>query len=205
MKALVIYESMFGSTRKIAESISAGLAGDSTVAIASVRDADARSVDLADLIVLGAPTHVHGLSMPATRAVAGAMAKDPGRHLELDEHAMDIGMREWLESIPPSTTLYAAFDTRRNMPRILTGAASVTIAKVLGRRGRSSAARASWSRTTSRSSPANSNAPVRGGSASGGSQPPRPPPLRDRDDRAGTAGTKVPRSAGPEGILAEPR
>jgi hypothetical protein len=135
MKALVIYESMFGSTRKIAESISAGLAGDSTVAIASVRDADARSVDLADLIVLGAPTHVHGLSMPATRAVAGAMAKDPGRHLELDEHAMDIGMREWLESIPPSTTLYAAFDTRRNMPRILTGAASVTIAKVLGRRG----------------------------------------------------------------------
>jgi len=135
MKALIIYESMFGSTRKIAEAIAEGLAGGSTVVIASVQDADARSMELADLLVIGAPTHIHGLSMPATRAVATVMAKDPERHLTLDDHATGIGIREWIDSIPASPALYAAFDTRRDMPRILTGAASSAITKRLRRLG----------------------------------------------------------------------
>jgi hypothetical protein len=144
MKVLVIYESMFGSTRKIAEAIAAGLAGTSTVVVSSVNDVAPESIDLADLIVIGAPTHVHGMSMPATRAAAVAMTKDPRRQLELDGKALGIGVREWLQALPPASALYAAFDTRRDMPRLLTGAASRSIRRNLSRRG--------WRQVASRSS-----------------------------------------------------
>lgn len=135
MKALVIYESMFGSTRKIAEQIAAGLAGTSTVALVRVQDADAQGVGLADLVVVGAPTHVHGMSMPATRAAAAAMSRDPQRHLELESGALGVGVREWLDTLPTGSALFAAFDTRRDMVRIITGAASAAIGKTLARRG----------------------------------------------------------------------
>ncbi|WP_394768943.1 flavodoxin domain-containing protein [Lacisediminihabitans sp.] len=135
MKALVIYESMFGSTRRIAEQIAAGLAGSSTVVLVTVHDADPLGIGLADLIVVGAPTHLHGMSMPATRAAAVAMSNDPQRHLALESGAVGGGVREWLETVPTGPGLFAAFDTRRDMARILTGAASVSIGRSLARRG----------------------------------------------------------------------
>ncbi|TXN28966.1 flavodoxin domain-containing protein [Lacisediminihabitans profunda] len=135
MKALVIYESMFGSTRRIAEQIAVGLAESSTVVLVRVHDADPLGIGLADLIVVGAPTHVHGMSMPATRATAAAMSNDPQRHLALESGAVGVGVREWLETVPTGSGLFAAFDTRRDMARILTGAASVSIGKTLARRG----------------------------------------------------------------------
>ncbi|HEY8911855.1 flavodoxin family protein [Lacisediminihabitans sp.] len=143
MKALVIYESMFGNTRKIAEQIAAGLAGSSTVVLVRVHDADPQGIGLADLVVVGAPTHVHGMSMPATRAAAAAMSNDPQRHLALESGALGVGVREWLDTAPPGSGLFAAFDTRRDMARILTGAASASIGKTLARRGLRQVARRS--------------------------------------------------------------
>jgi hypothetical protein len=135
MKALVIYESMFGSTRTIAEQIAAGLAGSSTVVLARVQDADPHGIGLADLVIVGAPTHLRRMSIPATRAVAAALTNDPQRQLTLESGALGPGVREWLDTVPPGSGLFAAFDTRRDMARLLTGAASASIAKVLARRG----------------------------------------------------------------------
>src|SRR5262249_1708788 len=71
MRAVVVYESMFGNTRTVAEAIAAGLSSSSVpttvVSVFSKEDVDLHGVDL---LVVGAPTHVHG--MPSTRSRAAA-------------------------------------------------------------------------------------------------------------------------------------
>jgi flavorubredoxin len=57
MKALVVYESMFGNTRQIAEAIAAGLAESVDVAAVEVSEATAEAAEGADLLVAGGPTH----------------------------------------------------------------------------------------------------------------------------------------------------
>jgi len=122
MTAVVVYESSFGNTRAVAE------------AIARELGAPACSVDTAppdlegvDLLVVGAPTHVHGLSSARSRAAArdqGAQG-DPG-----------IGARGFLDRIDLTSGLRAAaFDTRVSRPRVVTGSAARGIAKRLRRRG----------------------------------------------------------------------
>lgn len=46
-----------------------------------------------------------------------------------------MGVREWIESIPATTGLCAAFDTRADVLKLLSGAASTTIDKRLRRKG----------------------------------------------------------------------
>ncbi len=67
MRAVVIYESMFGNTRSIAKAVSIGLTDLLETSV--IRAADVRREDLADtgLLVIGAPTHVRGLPRPSTR------------------------------------------------------------------------------------------------------------------------------------------
>ena len=68
MKALVVYESMFGNTAHIARAIGAGLAeGGVVVTIAKVDAVDADEVAGADLLIVGGPTHAHGLSSASSR------------------------------------------------------------------------------------------------------------------------------------------
>ena len=62
MTALVVYESIYGNTRAIAEAIAEGLGG---AAVATVQQAPQDLGDC-DLLVVGSPTHVH--SMPTTRS-----------------------------------------------------------------------------------------------------------------------------------------
>ncbi|NQX13341.1 flavodoxin family protein [Microbacteriaceae bacterium VKM Ac-2855] len=135
MRALVVYESMFGNTRHVAEAIADGLAESVTVAVVHVADAAANRLEDVELIVVGGPTHVHGMSLPRTRAEAPKWAADPGHALHMDEHSDGIGVREWLAALPQTNTMAAAFDTRTDIPRILSGAASARIDHELRRHG----------------------------------------------------------------------
>src|SRR6476661_58109 len=70
MRALIVYETMYGSTRTIAEHIALGLADRFEATLVPVADATTDLAAAADLVVCGAPTHAHGLPRPGTRRVA---------------------------------------------------------------------------------------------------------------------------------------
>ena len=128
MSALVVYESLYGNTRDVAEAIATGL-GDAKVV--SVQDAVSQ-VTKADLLVVGGPTHVHGIASRRTRT-AGAQ----NAHGELEPGSGDgPGLRDWLADLPQvANAQAAAFDTRAHGPRIVTGSASHGIARRLRHHG----------------------------------------------------------------------
>jgi flavodoxin len=108
MKALVVYESMFGNTETIARAIADGLGETGEVTVASV--AAMPSTAGFDLLVAGGPTHAFGLSRPATREDAVRQG-GPG--------AAEIGLREYLDVSPLLTGLAAAtFDTKIAKPNV---------------------------------------------------------------------------------------
>ena len=79
MKAVVVYESMFGNTRQIAEAIAAGLAESADVAAVEVSEATAEAAEAADLLVAGGPTHAFSMSRPSTRSDAVNRGAPEGR------------------------------------------------------------------------------------------------------------------------------
>lgn len=135
MRALVVYESMYGNTHRIADAIGEGLRESFDTEVVSVHDATPAIVVGADLVVVGGPTHTHGMSHDSTREAAVTKAAEPGSELHLDPDAVGDGVREWLESLGPMEGRAAAFDTRVDMPTLLTGQASKGIAKQLRRHG----------------------------------------------------------------------
>lgn len=113
MRTLIVYESVHGNTKSVAEAIACGIGGDTTLLEV---DAAPREVDY-DLLVIGAPTYGLGMSWPRNRA--------PG----------SIGVREWIpEMVVPSTTAVATFGTHVGNRRIAT-TASAQIARVLHQAG----------------------------------------------------------------------
>lgn len=124
MRTLVVFESMFGATEQIARAIAKGLDAE----VVNVDDAPADLTGV-DLLVVGGPTHVHGMSRASTRKSAADQGDQPTRS--------KTGVREWLGSLGPvpQGLPVAAFDTRIDKSRWLTGAASLGIAKLLSRRG----------------------------------------------------------------------
>jgi hypothetical protein len=135
MKALVVYESMFGNTRKVAEAVGHGLAPIGEVSVAPLAETSIAQVVAADLLVVGAPTHVHGMTRPKSRANAVEMAHRAGSTLVLEPHAAGPGVREWLAGLPTVDGWAAAFDTRTTMAPFLTGRASRRIEEGLRRHG----------------------------------------------------------------------
>jgi flavorubredoxin len=113
MNALVLYESKFGNTEHVAEAIALVLQESIPTRLATVADiGDCReALRGIGLLVVGGPTHRHGISTLLHEALA-----------ELDEHALD-GVRA------------ATFDTRLHGPRVLTGSAAVRISRLLRRHG----------------------------------------------------------------------
>jgi flavodoxin len=83
MRALVVYESMYGNTHVVASNIADGLRATHEVTLVPVADATADLVAEADLLVVGAPTHVHGLSTapsgPTTVSGSGPSHRFPKR------------------------------------------------------------------------------------------------------------------------------
>jgi flavodoxin len=137
MRALVIYESMYGNTHRIAEAVTEGLIEEGIDAVTiPIDEATGERVTSTDLVVVGGPTHAHGMSRSNTRRAAAEDAAEPGSDLHLEPHAEEAGLREWFDALPPSSGPAAAFDTRFSMPAVLTGRASKGISKHLRRLGR---------------------------------------------------------------------
>jgi hypothetical protein len=88
----------------------------------------------ADLVVVGGPTHAHGMSRASTRTAAVAAAEKKVE-LELDPDAPGPGLREWLDGLPQCPVRAAAFDTRVDAPAFFTGRASKGIARQLRKKG----------------------------------------------------------------------
>jgi menaquinone-dependent protoporphyrinogen IX oxidase len=135
MRALVVYESMFGNTREVAESIGVGLREYAEVTVVPVAEATAERLAAADIVIVGGPTHAHGMSSVRSREAAGEQAaNDP--ELGLDDAADGPGVREWLADIGRVDAVNAAaFDTRVDGPAVLTGRASKAIARHLEQHG----------------------------------------------------------------------
>ncbi len=136
MHALVVYESMYGNTHAVAEAIAGGLRPLGEVRVVPVHAATRDVVAWADLVVVGGPTHVHGLTRSSTRKSAIEATTKPGSELSLDPDAEGPGVRDWLGSLAKvDHKRGAAFDTRIDGPALLTGRASGGIASGLRRRG----------------------------------------------------------------------
>lgn len=136
MRAVIVYESMFGSTKKVAEAIAEGLADCAEVSVVPVTSAGAHILDGADLVVVGGPTHTHGMSRPGTRKMAGKRARKPGSGAELVPGAVSgPGVREWLASLGRLEAAGAAFDTRLQGLPAFTGRASKSIRRHLAHHG----------------------------------------------------------------------
>jgi Flavodoxin len=127
MKAVVVYESMFGNTREIAEHIAEGLAASAVdVEVVHVSAATADVVRSADLLVVGGPTHVRSMTRQSTRKAAAEQAKT--RNLVAEPTPSATGLREWFDTLDDvKGVAAAAFDTRQDAPKALTGQASRAI------------------------------------------------------------------------------
>jgi hypothetical protein len=135
MRALVVYESMYGNTHVVASHIADGLRAAHDVIVVPVGEATGELLAWADLVIVGGPTHLHRLSTAASRRRAAQAAADRATGLELDPDAVGPGLREWFDIIPPGHVLAAAFDTRINASPAFTGRASRDIRKLLKRHG----------------------------------------------------------------------
>lgn len=135
MRAVVVYESMYGNTHAVAEAIGAGLQAAHEVVVVPVERAGADVIAVAELLVVGGPTHVHGMTRPRSREAAVEAAGKAGSMLVLEDCASGSGVREWLAALGPVSVPAAAFDTRMPGPPAFTGRASKGIARELARHG----------------------------------------------------------------------
>lgn len=111
MRSVVVFDSQYGNTERIARAVARTLERLGVVRVVDVTDVVERLQD-ADLLVAGAPTQVHGLA----------------RHQ----------LHNLLEEIPDAAlaeVAAAAFDTRLGGSPALTGRASLGLARVLRAKG----------------------------------------------------------------------
>lgn len=113
MNALVVYDSLYGNTERIAQAIAGTLAQRATVQLVPMAQAPAFLSASMDLLILGSPTQSRGPT-PAMRAF---LANVPSRVLK---------------DLPA-----ASFDTRLSKSEWLTGSAARGIAETLGKMGSS--------------------------------------------------------------------
>lgn len=121
MRALIIVESCFGSTAAAGEAIAAGLresGADVTVLAADL----APPVIVADIVVVGAPTHNLGLPNASTRREAERRGAKP----------VASGVREWLDRPASIDGRIFAFATTTGSR--FSGSAAAAIVKQLKRR-----------------------------------------------------------------------
>lgn len=136
MRAVVIFESMYGNTHLVADAIGLGLRTAAfDVSIVPVSQASPAALADADLVVVGGPTHVHGMSRASTRKAAVEAADKPDSNLKAEPDALTLGLREWFGSLGRYPVRAAAFDTRLRGPAVLTGRASKRVARQLRAHG----------------------------------------------------------------------
>jgi hypothetical protein len=135
MKTVIIYESLYGNTRRVAEELARVARGQGDVDMVGVDEATPDVTEGADLVLIGGPTHIHGLSWKATREGGAADAVgDADRAPGID--AAGPGLRDWFHRVGRvDGTPAAAFDTRFDGPEVLTGRASLGISRRLRHHG----------------------------------------------------------------------
>ena len=129
MKALIVYESMFGNTEQIAHAVAEGVSTRMDVELVEARKAPTPLTELVDLVVVGGPTHAFSM----TRANTREDAVRQGSHAD----ASADGIREWIDHLRagPHSERVATFDTRVAKVRHLPGSAGRSAAKGLRKHG----------------------------------------------------------------------
>ncbi|MGH2464237.1 MAG: flavodoxin family protein [Candidatus Limnocylindrales bacterium] len=126
MKAVVVYESHWGSTATIARAIAEGI-GPGTMVLAT-DEADISVVSGADLLVAGAPVMAFGL--PSER-MERAIAKGGATSAKAPD-VSHPSLRSWLHDLPRGHGAGVAFETRIHRSP---GGATGAIERGLGRAG----------------------------------------------------------------------
>lgn len=113
MNALVLYDSKYGNTERIAEAVALALQEALPTRLTAIEEVGDCAETLAgiDLLVIGGPTHRHGISDPLRASLSC------------------LGDRE-LDGIR-----VAVFDTRAHGSRVLTGSAAARLARFVRRHG----------------------------------------------------------------------
>ena len=115
MHAIVVYESHWGNTEQIAQAIAEGIGPEARAL--TTTEATPEIVGGADLLVAGAPVMAFGL--PSDQMIRNAAADQKAPRPADTSHP---SLRAWLEQLPKSHGLGAAFDTRVSWsPRGATG------------------------------------------------------------------------------------
>ena len=148
MESVVVYESMYGNSHRVADIVGAVLSEMGPCEVLPVSQATAEHINCADFVVVGGPTHDHSMSTRRSRAQAESMAINDAAEIgvaapSMDPHWQGPGLRDWFRELPVSPEpiaasggqFAAAFDTRLNARALLTGRASRSIARRLTRHG----------------------------------------------------------------------
>ncbi len=126
MKAVVVYESLWGNTAAIARAIAEGI-GPGVRAL-TTSEASGAAVADADLIVAGAP--VFGFSLASDKMLQG-IAANPGNP-PAPPDVSHPSLRSWLDALPHGSGRSAAFETRLSWSP---GGATPAIVRALERAG----------------------------------------------------------------------
>ena len=135
MRVLIVCESMFGNTRLIADAIATGFEPEHEVLVVPVDQATDTLLREAQLVVVGGPTHVYGMSRPRTRRWAADWARVPRSRLVLETDPEGPGVRDWLAELGEVNTKAATFDTRYQGSALFSGRASKGISRQLRHHG----------------------------------------------------------------------
>jgi flavodoxin len=111
MKAVVVYDSQFGNTERLARAIAEQLSVEEPAVVLAASATSERDLAGMELLAVGGPTQGHGLS-PA--------------------------LKTFLEHLPPDAVRdvpTVTFDTRLPWPRVLSGSAAAASAKQLVKKG----------------------------------------------------------------------
>ena len=124
MRALIVYESLWGNTEGVARAIAEQLQTAMTVEVVDA-DAAPTNIDGFDLVLVGGPTHAFSMSRPTTRENAVLQHGAPW--------APARGIREWLGVLEhaPHGTKAATFDTRVVTPRLPGSAAKKAMKRLV--------------------------------------------------------------------------
>ncbi|HWL37777.1 MAG TPA: hypothetical protein VNQ77_16435 [Frankiaceae bacterium] len=124
MRALVVYESLFGNTLTVARAVAEGVARHLKTETVEAGNAPTVLGDDVALLVAGGPTHAFGLSRQSTRASAVEQGATG---------ASETGLREWLDALAPGSAAAATFDTRVRRPRVPGSAANAAERRLRGK------------------------------------------------------------------------